>query len=112
MMKCSNCNKEIPENCAFCRFCGEKQKETVMLKNSEREKLTKRYRDTGNTSIALSLLGLVISVGMSYFGEDGSIESAIITRIISLIFLSPFYYYGQKIKNGSTHFEKSKNISK
>lgn len=97
-MKCKNCNKKIPSESKFCRHCGEKQSSNdISLKNSEKHALEKRYRDTGNSSIALCIFGFVASIAVSL--ADYPVEDIVIGAIIFIPFYAPFYYYGQKLKN-------------
>lgn len=110
-MKCSNCNKEIPENSNLCRFCGEKQKEVNVLANSEKEKLAKRYKDTGNSSIALSIFGFVASILVSL--SDYSVDEILLGTLILFPFYIPFFYYGQKLKTrGIDNLEYALKVSK
>lgn len=124
-MHCPNCGNKISGSEKFCPDCGHKieveieNKETNKTEDTttnpssksrptkERRpsdgaltKLQKRYKDTGNTSVALSILGIVLSFGLSL--ADYSLDETVIGVIIFLPLIAPFYYFGKKLKDKGT----------
>lgn len=136
-MYCKYCGKKISENSKFCIYCGKKlnsnedkekkntdeviepstkpaKESTDTKKHFKKEyltKLQKRYKDTGNTSIAISILALLITFFLSlseYDFVDVGLEA-----IISIPILIPFYYFGKKIKEeGLKNLEYSLKVSR
>ncbi len=128
-MYCKNCGKKIPESSKFCRHCGEKLNSNEDKKNTEVDrdtkhsddkrtpdkddlkKLHKRYKDTGNTSIALGILALIFSFILSL--SEYEFTDTLVGAIILVPFLIPFYYYGKKLKEeGHKDLEYSLKVSK
>jgi len=128
-MFCKHCGKKIPENSKFCRHCGKKtssetgQKNAQSTQGSERsdvknvldeetlEKLQKRYKDTGNSSIALGILALIFSFILSL--SEYEFAETIVGAIIIVPFLIPFYYFGKKLKEeGHKDLEYSLKLSR
>lgn len=112
-MICSNCKKEISETSKFCRYCGHtllgRTQYENYIKDSARSvesnitdrkdliDLQKNYTDTGNSSIALSILGFIISFLLSI--GNYSLEDSLLGTLIITPLLAPFFYFGKKLKD-------------
>lgn len=94
-MFCSNCGTKNISVATFCSDCG---KEIGHTSHKHVDKnLEKIYKDTGNSSIALSIFGIVASFLFSLI--DYSLEETIVGLIIVGPFFAPFYYYGKKLRD-------------
>ncbi len=79
--------------------------------NKSTTKLQRRYKDTANSSIALSMLGLIATFFV-ILSEQAATDALIGTVIVSPFFL-PYYYFGQRLKrSGTSNLVLSLKISK
>lgn len=126
-MYCSNCGKHNSEDSKFCQYCGtklstkkittqniqERAKDinTSKISSENLDELKKRYKNTADTSVALSILGLVLTFIVSL--TESSILETFIGTLIFVPFIIPFYYFGQKLKSsGTDDLESSFKISR
>jgi len=83
------------------KLWGDKSNEPIVKVQKNRnvvsnKELMKRYEDTGKSSIALSIIAIFLSIGISLF--DYSLEDTLLGAIIIFPFLIPFLYFGNKFK--------------
>jgi len=134
-MFCPDCGKEISKTAKFCPNCGHKtiiqvekkeiheaekikspptsesSKVEKQTSNENLPKLQKRYKDTANSAIALSIFGFIATFFVS-LGEF-TVVDALLGTIIMSPFLIPYFYFGQKLKkSGVDNLEYSLRISK
>ena len=135
-MFCPNCGKEILKTAKFCPQCGYKIDTLVERKDIDDKpekidvgqtnklpevkqqptdasliKLQKLYKDTANSSIALSIFGFIATFFVSL--AELTLAEALLGTIIMSPFLIPYFYFGQKLKkSGVENLEYSLKISK
>lgn len=110
-MHCPNCSKKIEDTDKFCPHCGynisefkkdEKEnkkfedKSYSQIATDKNAKLKKTFKDTGNSSIALSILGFILTIFVSL--DELTLVEAVLSAVIMLPFLAPFFYFGKKLK--------------
>lgn len=83
------------------KLWGDKSAEPVtrVQKNKtlvSKKELMKRYEDTGKSSVVLSIIAIILSIGVSLI--DYTIEDTLLGVIILFPFLIPFLYFGDKFK--------------
>lgn len=99
-MFCKYCGKEISENSKFCRYCGKEilnETKSKIVPEDKLKSLSKIYKAAGNSSIALSIFGLVLSTFINL--TEYNVDETILGVIIFLPFVAPFYYFGKKLKD-------------
>ena len=111
-MFCSNCGKKIFQTGKFCANCGlqiagviktkvAKKKDDIdkSLPKDQLDSLIKRYSKTGNLSMVLCFLSLIIFIGLSL--DDKAFGDILLEVIILTPFLIPYYYFGKKLKENN-----------
>lgn len=89
-MLCINCNKDIPENSKFCRFCGEKViKENEKKQIPTKEDIAKNSKPNSNEEIPIYKAGSLINRVIAF------IFDLIIVLLISFLILILFAMTGK-----------------
>lgn len=135
-MYCKHCGNNLHSDAKFCNKCGKKVSNeneydkvakndnevktydigvtNTVLTDENRTKLQKTYKDTGNTSVALSIFGFIVTIILELInpGEYTYIDILFGALIILPLFL-PFIYFGKKLKDkGIDNLKYALKVSK